>query len=215
MFDAFFSWYDRPNSLVCGCCTLQSVPNYPPCISEKVWLNRFKFRQEATMCCYCNQRIYTLCWPRSCSDSVVNTVWPETMAGNLVSAVARGRGTNSKDRQHRRWKQQKKTFNICCLKAVSLLPANESPFVVAGLDVSTGQNNITLQTGSPQQAKVEVWLFLRKSFSVLKGFSSVCNTETHFSPLSVSLKDVHFAQWSSLFSALSSTRPIPIDRHSV
>lgn len=130
------------------------------------------------MCCYWNLCIYTLLL--CCSDNVVNAVWPQTVAGSLVSAVARGRETNSKDRQHRRWQQQKKTFNICCLKAVSLLPSNVSPFVVAEPDVSTGQNNITLQTGSLKQAKAVVSLLLRKSFAVLKGCSSVYSVETYF-----------------------------------
>lgn len=111
--------------------------------------------------CYWNLCIYTLLL--CCSDNVVNAVWPQTIAGSLVSAVARGRETNSKDRRHRRWQWQKKTFNICCLKAVSLRPSNVSPFVVAEPDVSTGQNNITLQTGSLKQAKAVVTLLLRKS----------------------------------------------------
>lgn len=137
------------------------VENYLLYVCEKVWLNRLKFRQEDAAIV---TGVFTLCWPHSCSDSEVNTVWPQTIAGSLVSAVACGRETNSKDRQHRRWKQKKKTFNICCLKAVSLLPLNESAFVVAELDVSTGQNNITLQTGSLKRAKAEVSLFLRKIF---------------------------------------------------
>lgn len=106
-------------------------------------------------------------------DSEVNTVWPKTTAVSLVSAVAWGCEKNSKDSKHRRWKQQKKTFNICCLKAASLLLSHKSSFVVAELDVSAGPNNITLQTVSSKRAKAEVSLFLRKCFSTLKGFTSV------------------------------------------
>lgn len=124
-------------------------------------INRVQFMQKVLMCCYWNLCIYTLLLHRS--DNVVNAVWPQTIAGSLVSAVACGRETNSKDRQHRRWQRQKKTFNICCLKAVSLRPSNVSPFVVAGPDVSTGQNNITLQTGSLKQAKAVVSPPLKKS----------------------------------------------------
>lgn len=93
-------------------------------------------------------------------DSEVNTVWPKTTAVSLVSAVAWGCEKNSKDSKHRRWKQQKKTFNICCLKAASLLLSHKSSFVVAELDVSAGPNNITLQTVSSKRAKAEVSLFL-------------------------------------------------------
>lgn len=150
------------------------------------------------MCCYWKLCIYTLLL--SCSDNVVNARWPQTIAGSLVSAVACGLETNSKDMQHRRWKQEKKTFNICGLKAVSLPPSNVSPFVVAELDVSTGQNNITLQTGSLKQAKAEVSLFLRKLLSVMKGFSSVCNMETYF-PCSLTA-NFHFAIQFPLLSSI-------------
>lgn len=162
IFNQFFSWYNPSNSLVYGCSSSQSIANFLLYIPE-VWLTRLKFRQEVAVCSYCNYCICTVCWPRSCIDSEVNPMWPETIAGSLVSAVACGRETNSKDRKHRRWMQQKKTFNICCLKAVSLLSSNESPFVVAELDVSTGQNNITLQTGSLKRTKAGVLLFLKKS----------------------------------------------------
>ena len=93
------------------------------------------------------------------------------------------------------------------------LPLSEAPFVVAELDMSTGQNNITLETRSLKQAKAEVSLFLRKSVSALKGSGSVCNVETHF-PYSLtanfrlterrSLCTMEFPLLSSIFSQFPS-----------
>lgn len=129
-------------------------------------------------------------------------MWPETIAGSLVSAVACGRETNSKERKRRRWEQQKKTFNICCLKAASLLPLRMSLLLlwqrtrcVHGPEKTLHYKRVPWS--KPKQRSQKIFLlFERLWLCVQHGKRTFHLTK----------RCVHFAHQSSLSSAISSHR---------
>lgn len=118
---------------------LNLFPAFPNLSTEHPW-KWLKFRQKVVAGVF---------------DAEVNAGRSEAVAGSVVSAVA-WRRDEHKGRLLRRVEQQKKTFNIFCLKAVSVLPSNTSPFVVAELHVSAGRSSIAEQTGPSKRSGAHI-----------------------------------------------------------